>query len=54
MDKGFKIFDETPSFQDISQGILGNCYFLSALGALAQYPNLIRRIFPTEEVNDFG
>ena len=54
MDRGYKIFDGVPKIEDINQGSLGNCYFLSALAALAQYPNMIRRIFKTEEVNEFG
>ena len=54
MDKGYKIFDGVPKIEDINQGSIGNCYFLSALAALAQYPNMIRRIFKTEEVNEFG
>lgn len=40
--------------EDIAQGSIGNCYFLSALGALAEYPNLIKKIIRTEEVNNFG
>jgi hypothetical protein len=51
LDKGFKIFDGEPKPDDVSQGGLGNCYFLSALASLAEYPNLIRRLFKTEEVN---
>jgi hypothetical protein len=45
MEEGYTIFDEHPKIEDINQGAIGNCYFLSALTALTQYPNLIRRIF---------
>ena len=34
--------------------MIGNCCFLSALTVLTQNPNLIRRIFKTEEINEFG
>ena len=39
---------------DIKQGLLGNCYFLSALSALAEFPNQIRKIFHHQEVTDDG
>ena len=48
------IFDGTPKVDDISQGGLGNCYFLAALASLAEYPNLIRRLFIIDEVNEYG
>ena len=54
MDKGYKVFDGVPKIEDINQGMIGNCYFLSALSVFTQYPNLIRRIFKTEEINEFG
>ena len=39
---------------DIKQGMLGDCYFLSALAALAEKPNRIRDMFLDEEVNNEG
>ena len=55
MERGYRLFDEVPKIEDISQGgIHGNCYFLGALTALIQYPNLIRKIFITEEASEFG
>ena len=42
----------TPS--DIRQGALGNCYFLCALASLAEQPELIKRLFDIQVVNEFG
>ena len=35
----------TPSAEDIQQGALGDCYFLSALACIARYPDLIKNLF---------
>ena len=40
--------------EDIKQGCLGNCYFLSAISALAEFPQLIKRIFVTKKENHAG
>ena len=44
LERDYKIFDGVPKVEDIAQGDVGNCYFLSALAALAEYPNLIKKI----------
>jgi hypothetical protein len=49
MEPEFRIFDNNmPSTDDIKQGGIGNCYFLSALTSLAKYPELIGRIFDSD------
>jgi calpain-15 len=39
---------------DIMQGSLGNCYFLAAIAAMTEFPNLIHKIFKTDKLNQFG
>jgi hypothetical protein len=50
----FELFEGSIEFNDIKQGNLGNCYFLSALAALTEFPNLIFKIFKTQEVPTNG
>jgi calpain-15 len=39
---------------DINQGQLGNCYFLSALSALAEFPDRYKKIFVNNQKSDNG
>ncbi|EAR83765.2 calpain family cysteine protease (macronuclear) [Tetrahymena thermophila SB210] len=39
---------------DIQQGMLGDCYFLSALSCLAQEPHRILNLFITRKTNKYG
>ena len=39
---------------DIRQGALGNCYFLCSLASLAEQPELIKRLFDVQQINEFG
>ena len=48
---GFKVFDKI-EFDDIKQGSLGNCYFLSAIAAMAEFPCLINHIIRYSKSND--
>ena len=39
---------------DIKQGQIGDCYFLSSLAALAEKPERIRDLFLSQEANQYG
>lgn len=45
------VFYESIEPNDIRQGALGSCWFMSALACLAERPALIERLFVTKEVN---
>ena len=52
-ENGFKLFKNiNPG--DIKQGYWGDCYFLSAISSIAEYPERIEKIFETKELNSPG
>ena len=50
----FFLFKDDIIPNDIYQGSLGDCYFLSALAALAEQPSLIHRLFENKSINTIG
>ena len=50
----FSLFSEGIDPGDIKQGCLGNCYFLSAISAMAEFPNQVKKIFLHKEINEDG
>lgn len=52
--KNPQIFQDDIDPNDIKQGFLPDCWFLSALSCLAERPALVRRLFVTKEYNKEG
>ena len=48
----YQVFYDKIEKDDIIQGNLGNCYFLSAIASLCKYPNLIEKLFFFKEKSD--
>ena len=50
-----KLYSNDIAPDDIGQGGLGDCWFLSSLSVLARNPSRIRRLFGTQNaINEYG
>ena len=52
MSSDYQVFYDKIEKEDIIQGNLGNCYFLSAIASLCKYPKLIEKLFFFKEKSD--
>ena len=50
----WEVFEGKIEFNDVNQGNLGDCYFLSAITALTEFPYLISEKFRTQKFNQEG
>ena len=50
----YEIFQGKIEPNDIRQGALGDCYFLSTISSMAEWPERIKQIFVTKQVNTCG
>ena len=53
-NKKYKLFSEKIEMNDVIQGELGDCYFLSSVANLCKFPGLIKGLFKTEDINKDG
>ena len=51
---GFSIFESSISMEDVLQGGIGDCYFLAALTAICEHPEMIVQVFRTLTVPENG
>lgn len=49
-----KLFGDSITIEDISQGKVGNCYFISSISALGEFPKLVAQLFKTKTVPENG
>eukprot|EP00826_Nyctotherus_ovalis_P043558 TRINITY_DN45_c0_g1_i4.p1 TRINITY_DN45_c0_g1~~TRINITY_DN45_c0_g1_i4.p1 ORF type:complete len:779 (+),score=212.20 TRINITY_DN45_c0_g1_i4:210-2546(+) len=52
--KGKEKIYESFSADDIEQGVLGDCYLLAAVAALAEFPGRVQQLFLQQERNNAG
>ena len=50
----YKLFSEKIEMDDVIQGKLGDCYFLSSVANLCKFPSLIMKLFKTKDTNKDG
>eukprot|EP00037_Helgoeca_nana_P024456 m.259936 g.259936 ORF g.259936 m.259936 type:complete len:514 (+) comp26643_c0_seq19:30-1571(+) len=48
------LFENPPSPSDIAQGQLGDCWMMTAMSAMAEYPNALQNLFVTKEFTERG
>ena len=52
--ESLKVFQGKIEPNDIKQGALGDCYFLSSLSVISERPERIKKLFATKQVNVEG
>ena len=50
----FSIFERKIEPQDIKQGRLGDCYFLSAIASISEFPFVVKRLFETTDISSYS
>ena len=50
----WEVFADKIEFNDVNQGSLGDCYFLSSITSLTEFPYLLKEKFRTQKFNEEG
>ena len=50
----YSLFSEEIEINDIIQGSIGDCYFMTAVANLSKYPNKVKQMFKQSEKNEKG
>ena len=50
----YYVFEGKIQPDDIRQGRLGDCYLLSSIASISEYPFIVKRLFETTEKNSFS
>ena len=50
----YNLFSDKIEMGDVQQGSLGDCYFLSSVASLCEFPSLIKKMFRQEKKNENG
>lgn len=51
---GYSLFGVAEEQYDLSQGYIGDCYFIAGALSTASYPKRIEDVFATKSMNDAG
>lgn len=46
--------NNNPNWHDVMQGSAGTCYIEASMGAIAEFPDLVKNVFITKEKNEAG
>ena len=49
-----KLFSDAIQIDDITQGKVGDCYFIATISALAEFPKLVSQLFKTKTLQENG
>ena len=50
----YSLFSEQIEINDVIQGSIGDCYFMTAVANLSKYPNKVKQMFKQSEKNEKG
>ena len=52
--ENYSLFSKKIEMDDVQQGSLGDCYFLSSVANICKFPNSVQRLFKQSTKNEYG